>query len=185
MGEEKLELSLSPHRFLIQKSLNSLKTCPRVHSLENSHRLPGSQPYLHVVRQASSHFLVPYISSMYHTTHTSTDMLASSPCPSARRSSTSLFQPLPWTPPPFLQQAMAAVLSLSFLSWLWTSADPSLPWRQLFPFPTVSRILDAGAAFPWCCPLLWRSSLFQTTTPLSPTPVVHHVLDKMSQRAAP
>lgn len=91
--------SLSPHRFLIQKPLNSLKTCPRVHSLENSHRLPGSQPYLHVVRQASSHFLVPYISSMYHTTHTSTDMLASSPCPSARRSSTSLFQPLPWTPP--------------------------------------------------------------------------------------
>jgi hypothetical protein len=99
MGEEKLELSLSPHCFLIQKPLNSLKTCPRVHSLENSHRLPGSQPYLHVVRQASSHFLVPYISSMYHTTHTSTDMLASSPCPSARRSSTSLFQPLPWTPP--------------------------------------------------------------------------------------
>ena len=88
-------------------------------------------------------------------------------------------------PPPFLQQAMAAVLSLSFLSWLWTSADPSLPWRPLFPFPTVSWILDAGAAFPWCCPLLWRSSLFQTTTPLSPTPVVHHVLDKMSQRAAP
>jgi hypothetical protein len=39
--------SLSPHHFLVEKPLNSLKTCPRTRSLENSHRSPGSQSYLH------------------------------------------------------------------------------------------------------------------------------------------
>jgi hypothetical protein len=58
------------------------------------------------------------------------------------------------------------LLSLSILSWLWTSAVPSLPWHPLFYFHVVSWTLAAGAAFPMVLPS--SMALLCSSIPISP-----------------